>query len=632
MPLIAIRDIKFGFGGPLLLRGIDFQINPGERVCLLGRNGSGKSTLLRLLKGELEIDGGEIMRQPQLRIGMLDQSVPQNIKGKVFDIVAEGLGEAWELLAQYHNLTHKNADGRDDKANARLLRLHNELDRSDSWKKINVVETAISQVSVDAEAEFSELSAGLKRRVLLARALAAEPDILILDEPTNHLDIESICWIEDFLLRCGKTLLFVTHDRKFLKKLSTRIIEIDRGRLFNWDCSYEDYLKRKAGFLATERKHRQLFDKKLAEEERWIRQGIQARRTRNEGRVKALKKMRQVRSQRRNLDGLVKIEVNKAERSGELVAKAAGVGFAYDNKESSPIIRNLYTTIIRGDRIGVIGPNGVGKTTLLKLLLGEIAATSGKIRLGTNVQCAYFDQLHGQLDLEKSLVENIGEGYDTVTINGRAKHVVAYLMDFMFTPDKIKSPVFNLSGGERNRLQLAKMFTRPSNVLVLDEPTNDLDIETLELLEEMLIEYPGTVLVVSHDRAFLNNIVTSTFVLEGQGKVKEYAGGYDDWLVQRKDVEDLRGEKPANKKASRLKKPKPVKLTYNQEREIEKLTCVIEKLEKQIVSLHKKMAEPVFYKQDGKIIAKTKTKLNGLESELANAYSRWEELAAIEEL
>ncbi len=374
-----------------------------------------------------------------------------------------------------------------------------------------------------------------------------------------------------------------------------------------------------------------MFDKKLAEEERWIRQGVQARRTRNEGRVKALKKMRQVRSQRRSLDGLVRIEINKAERSGELVAKAGGVNFAYDNKESTPIIRDLNASILRGDRIGVIGPNGVGKTTLLKLLLGKIAATSGTIKLGTNVQCAYFDQLHGQLDIEKNLVENVGEGYDTVTINGRAKQVVAYLMEFMFTPDKIKSPVFNLSGGERNRLQLAKMFTHPSNVLVLDEPTNDLDIETLELLEEMLIEYPGTVLVVSHDRAFLNNVVTSTFVLEGQGRVKEYAGGYDDWLVQRKNIEDVRQEKSANKKASRPKKTKPVKLTFNQKNELEKLLHAIEKLEKQITSLHKEMAEPAFYKQDGKIIAEIKTKLDESEAELTSAYSRWEELAAIEE-
>ncbi|MBW8002187.1 MAG: ATP-binding cassette domain-containing protein [Planctomycetes bacterium] len=632
MPLIAMRDIKFSFGGPLLLRGIDFQINPAERVCLLGRNGSGKSTFLRLLRGELDVDGGEITRQPQLRISMLNQSVPQNIKGKVFDVVAEGLGKIWESLAEYHRLAHENADGQDNEANARLLRLHNELDKSDSWKKMNVVETAISQVSVNAEAEFSELSAGLKRRVLLARALAAEPDILILDEPTNHLDIESIRWIEDFLLRCGKTLLFVTHDRKFLKKLSTRIIEIDRGRLFNWDCSYEDYLKRKAENFAAEQKHKKQFDKKLAEEERWIRKGIQARRTRNEWRIKALGKMRQIRSQRRNIDGLMRIEVNKAERSGELVAKFEGVSFAYDNKESEPIIRDFDATILRGDRIGVIGPNGIGKTTLLKLLLGELTATSGKSKLGTNVQCAYFDQLHGQLDVKKSLMENIGEGYDTVTINGRKKQVTAYLMDFMFEPDKIKSPVFNLSGGERNRLQLAKMFTHPSNVLVLDEPTNDLDIETLELLEEMLIEYPGTVLVVSHDRAFLNNIVTSTFVMEGQGQVKEFAGGYDDWLIQRKDVEEVREEKSAKKKPSRLKTPKSVKLTYNQKRELEKLPCVIEKLEKQIASLHKKMAEPAFYKQNGEIIAETNTNLDELESELANAYSRWEELASIEEL
>ncbi len=442
MPLIAMRDVNFGFGGPPLLEGLDFQIEPAERVCLLGRNGCGKSTFLRLLKGELKPESGEIMRQPQLRIGMLNQSVPQRVKGKVFDVVAEGLGEAWELLVKYHSIAHEKADESDD-ANAKLIRLHNELEKANSWKKLNVVETVISLLSVDADAQFSELSAGLKRRVLLAKALAAEPDILILDEPTNHLNIEAINWMEDFLLRCGKTLLFVTHDRKFLKKISTRIIEIDRGRLFNWECPYGEYLKRKEQLLAAEQIHWDQFDKKLAEEERWIRKGIRARRTRDEGRVRALQKMRQAQSQRRKVDGLVKMEINEAQRSGELVVKARGVSFAYDNGRDVkilPVVRDLNTAIFRGDRIGIIGPNGIGKTTLLRLLLGEIAPTEGDIKLGTNVQCAYFDQLHGQLDIEKSLIENIGQGYDTVIINGRKKHVINYLMDFLFEPDKVKLP------------------------------------------------------------------------------------------------------------------------------------------------------------------------------------------------
>ena len=622
-----MRDVNFGFAGPKLLEDVNFQLSLSERVCLLGRNGCGKSTFLRVLQGELQADSGDITRQPQLRIGMLSQTVLQDVSGKVFDIVAKGLGQAGQLLVDYHKIDHEKANQPD--AEAQLIRLHHELDKADSWKKLNIIETVISQVGLDGEAEFSTLSAGFKRRVLLARALACEPDILILDEPTNHLDIDSIIWMEDFLLRCGKTLLIVTHDRRFLEKISTRIIEIDRGRLFNWDCCYSDYLKRKEQSLAAEQNQWNQFDKKLAEEERWIRKGILARRTRDEGRVRALQKMRAVRSQRRNVEGLVKIEVNKAQRSGELVVKTDGVGFAYKDVKK-PVICDLDTAIIRGDRIGIIGANGIGKTTLLRLLLGEIAATTGKIQLGTNVQYAYFDQLHGQLELDKSILENIGQGYDTVTINGRKKHIVAYLMDFMFTVDKSKSLVSNLSGGERNRLQIAKLFTQPSNVLVLDEPTNDLDIETLELLEEMLIDYPGTVLVVSHDRAFLNNVVTSTLVLEGNGKVKEYAGGYDDWLSQRKVTQPAREEKPETKE-TKPKKTKPAALTYMQKRELEKLPDVIDTLEKQLAALHEKMSEPSFYKQDGSAIANTKAKLAELDRELANSYARWEELTALEQ-
>ncbi|MDD5458653.1 MAG: ATP-binding cassette domain-containing protein [Phycisphaerae bacterium] len=627
MAIIALKEVYFGFGGPPLLEDISFQIEKSERVCLLGRNGCGKSTLLGLITGRLKPTKGEIAAQPQLRIGMLDQSVPQNTAGSVFDVVAEGLGHAGKLLASYHNLAHQLSFKFGDKENAQLLKIHNELDRTNSWNKLNVVETVISQISLDADAEFSELSAGLKRRVLLARALAAEPDLLILDEPTNHLDTEAITWIEDFLLRCGKTLLFVTHDRKFLKKLSTRILEIDRGSLFNWDCSYDEYLKRKDQLLAAEQQHWNLFDKKLAEEERWIRQSIRARRTRNEGRVKKLKMLRQERSQRRTLDGVVKIEINKAERSGELIVKTENVNFAYD-PNSPTVISDLSTAIFRGDRIGIIGPNGIGKTTLLKLLLGHIPPTSGKIQLGTNVQCAYFDQLHGQLNLEKDLAENIGQGYTTVTINGRKKQVVSYLMDFMFTAQKAKSPVHNLSGGERNRLQLAKLFTQPSNVLILDEPTNDLDIETLELMEEMLIDYPGTVLVVSHDRAFLNNVVTGTLVLEGNGRVKEYAGGYDDWLVQRKEAP--KEQAAAKEQKQHSPKPNQAKLSYMQNRELQKLPDMIAELEQQIAQLHEKMGDPSFYKQDSRTISRTNARLEKLQTDLAIAFIRWEELAALE--
>ncbi len=631
MPLIAMRNVNFRFSGPYLLAEADFQLEAGERVCLLGRNGCGKSTFLRLLRGRLTPETGEIIRQNHLRIGMLEQTVEQKSAQTVFDVVAQGLGRAGKLLAEYHSLAHKNKES-DQKENSMLIQLGNKLDQAGDWNKLNVAKTVISQIGLDPDASFNQLSAGLKRRVLLAKALAAEPDLLILDEPTNHLDIEAIGWMEDFLLKLGKTLLFVTHDRRFLKKLATRIIELDRGRIFSYDCGYEEYLKRREQHLAAEEKHRKLFDKKLAQEERWIRQGVRERRKRNEGRVKALIKMRQQRAQRRNLEGLANIQINQAERSGDLVVKASKVDFAYDNCNTK-IVDQLDTIITRGDRIGIIGPNGSGKTTLLKLLLGHLSPSAGNVRLGKNVQCAYFDQLHGQLDSDKSIWENIGQGYDTVTINGRKKHVISYLMDFLFLPDKVKMPVSDLSGGERNRLQIAKMFTQPSNVLVLDEPTNDLDIETLELLEEMLIEYPGTVLLVSHDRVFLNNVVTSTLVLEGQGRVKEYAGGYDDWLAQRAPAPDETKQSKSNelKKAKQPRKNQnqPKKLSYMQARKLQELPDTIEKLEKQIELLHDKMAEPSFYKQPGSTIARTKSRVEKLQNQLEQAYDQWETLEAL---
>ena len=635
MSLIAMKDVEFSFGGPALLEDINFQISAMERVCLLGRNGCGKSTFLNLLEGRFKADCGEITREPQLRVAMFNQSVPENVSGKVYDVVAYGLGKAGELIVEYHKVYNQlERNEKTDAAEERLKQLHHELEKVDAWKKLNVIEKVISQVNIDSEAEFSELSAGLKRRVLLARALAKEPDLLILDEPTNHLDVDSIVWLEEFLLRFGKAILFVTHDRKFIRKLSTRIIEIDRGQLFNWDCGYDKYLERKQESLDAEQSQWERFGKKLAQEEVWIRKGIQGRRTRDEGRVRALEKMRELNKQRRNVDGQIKIEVNESQRSGNLVVETKGVEFAYDTGEdesSSAIIHDFTTTIIRGDRVGIIGSNGTGKTTLLRVLLGELAITKGKIRIGTNVQCAYFDQLHGQLDGSKTVYENIGQGYDTVTVNGRSRQVVGYLSDFMFTPEKTRALVSSLSGGERNRLQIAKVFTQPSNVLVLDEPTNDLDVETLELLEEMLMEYKGTVLLVSHDRAFLNNVVTSMFVLEGDGVVREYAGGYDSWLRQRQALEAAK-EKPVEKtKKVRSAKTKSTKLNNKQRRELEELPGTIEKLEKQIAALHQKMAEPAFYKQDAEIISEARANLEKFEAGLESAYARWEQLEAIEQ-
>ena len=631
MSLIAMRNVKFGFGGPALLEDINFQINAMERVCLLGRNGCGKSTFLNLLGGILEPDAGEMTREPQLRVAMFNQSVPENITGKVYDVVACGVGEAGKLIVEYHKVSNQiEKNEKTEVAEERLIQLHHELEKVDAWKKLNIIEKVISQVNIDAEAEFSELSAGLKRRVLLARALVKEPDLLILDEPTNHLDVDSIVWLEDFLLRFGKAILFVTHDRKFIRKLSTRIIEIDRGSIYNWDCGYDVYLQRKRQALETEQGQWQQFDKKLAQEEVWIRKGIQGRRTRDEGRVKALEKLREVRKQRRNVDGQIKIEVNQSQRSGNLVVETNGIEFAYDTGETA-IVQDFSTTIIRGDRIGIIGSNGTGKTTLLRVLLGELAITQGTIRYGTNVQCAYFDQLHGQLDAGKTLYENIGQGYDTVTVNGRSRQVVAYLSDFMFTPEKTKTLVSNLSGGERNRLQIAKVFTQPSNVLVFDEPTNDLDVETLELLEEMLIEYKGTVLLVSHDRAFLDNVVTTMFVLEGDGRVNEYAGGYDSWLKQKQASQAAKQKATEKIKKEKPQKQKSTKLNNKQKRELEELPVTIENLEKQNASLHQKMAEPFFYKQDPATIAEAKANLKKIETDLKSAYARWEQLEAIEQ-
>ena len=638
MPLITLRDVTLGFRGPLVLDQVNLALEPGERVCLLGRNGTGKTTLLRLIQGEIEAPRGEIARQQGLVTAMLPQEVPQGLQGTVFDEVARGLGPRAELLGEYHRLAHQLAVEGGDDLRARLGRVQHELEIDGGWSMHQEVETVVSRMSLEADANVANLSAGMKRRVLLAKALVGNPDILLLDEPTNHLDMDAIRWLEEFLLRYRGTILFVTHDRALLRRLATRIIELDRGRLTSWSCDYETYLQRKEAALEAETRQRAEFDKKLAREEVWIRTGIQARRTRNEGRVRALEKLRSVRSARRDQPGEVRMELQEAERSGRLVIEAKKVSFGYDSHETAaaletavpvvpPIIRDFSTLITRGDRVGLIGPNGSGKTTLLRVLLGQLPPQSGAIRHGTNLEVAYFDQLHAQLDDAKSVRDNVRDGADTVEINGRRRHIIGYLEDFLFTPEQAAGPVSRLSGGERNRLLLARLLTKPSNVLVMDEPTNDLDIETLELLEELLAEYPGTLLLVSHDREFVNNVVTSTLVLEGEGRVKEYAGGYDDWLRQR-PPEVAEPVKERTKPAAPPKE-RPRRLTYAEQRELESLPDRIEVLESQLGELHRTMADPAHYRQDSSEIIKSNARLQSLQKDLAEAYQRWDVLETL---
>lgn len=534
MALLSIKDVTFTFTHPVLLDGVTVNIERGERVGLVGRNGAGKSTLLKLIGGELKPDDGGVTLEAGACLASLMQHVPDAKGGSIFAQVSDGIPNIGGDIAEFRTLdlkSHTETLTADEQ-----LRMDSAIERigaeEKGWDALHSVERTLREMSLDPDQTFDSLSAGKKRRVLLARALVTEPDVLLLDEPTNHLDIDSILWLQDFLSRYSGTLIFVTHDRAFLQALANRIIEVDRGRLFDWTCDYATFLTRRDAMLEAEEQQQALFDKKLAEEERWIRQGIKARRTRNEGRVRALKDLREVRKQRRDKVGKAKMQLQEAERSGMLVSKADNVSFAYDDQQ---IIRNLSTTIFRGDRIGLIGPNGVGKTTLLKVLLNDLKPNSGTIRVGTNTSVAYFDQLRAQLEEDKSVRENIGDGSDYVLINGQRKHVVGYLQDFLFSPDRVQTRVSFLSGGERNRLLLARLFTKPANILVLDEPTNDLDAETLELLEELLAQFSGTLLLVSHDRAFLNNVATSTFVFEGDGVIREFDGGYDDWLRQKSD-------------------------------------------------------------------------------------------------
>jgi ATP-binding cassette subfamily F protein uup len=630
MALISIQDVTVSFGGPLLLDGVDLSIDRGERVCLVGRNGTGKSTIMRLIAGEVKPDSGKIVYQQGVRIMLLTQEVPHTLVGNVFDVVSSAFGEQGQMLAAYHRVSSMLAHDHSEKLMAELEDVQHRFESAGGWQMQQRVEEILTRLQLSEDAEFSELSGGLKRRVLLAKALAGQPDLLLLDEPTNHLDIDSISWLEEFLLSYGGTLLFVTHDRALLQKLATRIVDLDRGRLTSWPGSYQTYIELKQAALDAETVENAKFDKKLATEEVWIRQGVKARRTRNEGRVRALKELRRTRSQRREVMGAARLQIQEAERTGKLVIEARNVSYGYCNR---PGISDFSTTIMRGDKVGIIGPNGSGKTTLLKILLGDLKPQKGIIRLGTNIEMAYFDQHRAQLDDEKTVQDNVANGSDHVTINGNRRHVIGYLHDFLFTPARARSPVKVLSGGERNRLLLARLFTRPSNVLVLDEPTNDLDIETLDLLEELLMDYPGTVLLVSHDRAFLNNVVTSTLVFEGDGKVNEYVGGYDDWLrqSQRKIGVSVVPVNIDEKKAALVpQKEKSRRLTFREQKELEALPRHIEELETEQQQIIVVMADPAFYRESGKKVTETMARLEAVEKELFDSYARWEALAALQ--
>lgn len=627
MSLVNLDSISIAFGHVTLLDNVNLRLEKGERVCLIGRNGEGKSTLLKIISEQIQAESGLLQFQQGCRSSYLAQEPIFEPNDSIFHAVARGLGKVGELVQHYHELVHKLAEKQDDGLMKKLEQVQHQLEAQDGWLLEQRVETILSRLYLTPDEKIEKLSGGWKRRVAIAQALVTEPDLLLLDEPTNHLDIEAITWLEELLLEFKGCLLFISHDRQFMQRLATRIIELDRGLLTSYPGDYDTYLKTKQAALEAEATQNAKFDKVLAQEEVWIRQGIKARRTRNEGRVRALKKMRQERAQRREKMGKVKLNVNSGELSGKMVIEAENITKHYDNK---PLIKPFSTVIMRGDKIGLIGANGVGKTTLLKLLLDEIPPDSGKVKHGTQLQVAYFDQLRTQLNPEQTLYDAIGQGRDNVDINGKSKHVMSYLSDFLFAPARAYSPIKSLSGGECNRLLLAKLFTKPANLLVMDEPTNDLDVESLELLEELLVNYAGTLLLVSHDRRFLDNVVTSTFAFEGDAVVNEYVGGYEDWLRQRKPVEVVKSAKVEKeaKKIEKLVKPveKAKKLSYKEQRELDSLPAKIEQLETYLAELQQVIANSDFYKQEQSTVNETLEKMKSVETELQTCYERWEVL------
>ena len=628
MPLLRLNKVSLAFGHKALLDSIDLELQRGERVCLVGRNGEGKSSLMRVLSGEVVPDDGEVWIRPGMRIAYLAQEVGMDSNDTVFDVVAAGLSGLGKLVSDYHHTVTELEHSDDPAILEKLSVLQQALEAANGWQLEQRVETVLSRLELDSDAVFHSLSGGWRRRVMLARALVCDPDVLLLDEPTNHLDIEAITWLEEFMVDYAGALLFVSHDRAFVRRLSTRIIELDRGQLTSWPGSYDDYVRRKAEQLEVEARHNALFDKKLSQEETWIRQGIKARRTRNEGRVRALKVLREQHSERRNRTGSARLQLDGGEQSGKLIFEAENVSLSFGE---NTVISDLSTTILRGDRIGIIGPNGVGKSTLIKVLLGELEPTSGHVRRGTRQQVAYFDQQREQLNADKSVMDNVADGSQHVLVNGRDRHVASYLRDFLFPAERLQSPVSTLSGGERNRLLLARLFAKPANLLVMDEPTNDLDVETLELLEELLLDYHGTLLLVSHDRAFLDNVVTSTLVFEGSGAIGEYVGGYSDWVRHKKSAD----AKPISttKSGASIKNTseqagtaKTKKLSYKDQRELEALPGTIEQLETEQAQLQATMGGPDFYQQSHEQVNETLERLQAVKEELEACYGRWEAL------
>ena len=629
MSLLRFDDIGLEFGDQVILRNAEFSIEPGERICLIGRNGAGKSTTLKLIMGAIEPDRGEITAKPGLIVSQLDQTLPEAMDLPVTDVIRSGLTQIESLLEEYANKSQLELD----KHGLRELEaLHAKIDAHDGWHLEQRVETTITELNLPADKKMNELSGGWRRRVALAKALVQKPDLLLLDEPTNHLDIATIKWLEDHVYNYPGAVLFITHDRAFLQRLATRIVEIDRGKLTSWPGDYDNFLRRKEKALEDEAVAEEKFDKKLAEEEAWIRQGIKARRTRNEGRVRSLMKMREEREERLAKEGTARIHIEEGEQSGRKVIRARNISYSYGEEA---VIRDFSIKIMRGDRIGLIGNNGVGKTTLLRLLLGELEPQSGTLKMGTGLQVGYFDQLRQALDLEKSVAYNVGEGRTYIKINGKDRHVVGYLTGFLFSPKRAMTPVKALSGGERNRVILAKLFTRPANLLVLDEPTNDLDIETLEVLEQKLCEFSGTLIVVSHDRDFLDNVVTSTVVFEEDGKVQEYVGGYSDWLRHGHELavtdNPYEAERRKQEAAERKKSRKPTKLSYKDQRELDSLPIEIEQLEENIVALQALIAMPDFYAQEAELVQQKLRELSDAEELLEQRIERWGELETLQE-
>ena len=628
MALVSLQNVSLSFGGTVILENLNLQIEKNQRICLLGRNGAGKTTLMRTLAGEVKPDSGTVQTGTDVRVSYFAQNIPLDLQGSAFVIIADALGESGRLIVSYHEAENALKAGSPDAAEE-LEVLRQQMDKLEAWKLLDDIGRIISRMDIDGDWRYESLSGGQKRRVLLAAALVSQPDVLLLDEPTNHLDIDTIAWLEDFLLRTGITILFVTHDRMLLRRLANRIIEVDRGRIYDWECSYDTFLARKEEVLAAEMKDWERFDKKLAQEEVWIRKGVKARGSRNEGRVKALKKMREERKQRRQHVGKVNMQISQAANSGRDVIEAKNISFAYDDKQ---IIRDFSLKICRGDKIGVVGANGCGKTTLVKLLLGQLQPATGEVSYGTSLETVYFDQMRAQLDEQKTVWENVQPSGDTVEVNGRSIHIITYLQNFLFNSERAKTKVSILSGGERNRVLLARLFTMPANLLVLDEPTNDLDIETLELLEELLVEFGGTVLLICHDRTFLNNVVSSTVAFAGNGEVREIIGGYDEWMAERRVLEDAQQKAQEAERARQAQQAKaaasenrPQKLSFKEKQELQSLPGMIQAAETEISEIQKRLADPSFYKS-GENSGQLHSRLLELEENLMVWLERWEEL------